>query len=1418
MTRLGQNIYFPIYKDVDGVRTPFENLVLKKSVFDSTLMSLSDNISGSVYYKDNSLDVSLHEYIIYKNVKYVLVNPPTIVREGLVSDNSDAKGMTKYSFVFYHPMYQLSNMPFTDVAVSFDELKYKSEDKKFSWIGNLHDFINKINKNLSNTEWIVSLSVRVPRDVASKLSDVLSFDSVTIADALKQLYETWEVPYVVDAISDTEADYLLGKRFRIVIGLPSNEIYASPEDEQIDNPFVFKFGKGVGLKNNSATPRNNKIITRIAGYGSEDNVPFGYPQIVWQGNPLWEYTINNDSTNPFSYPIYDGIVGGQKVRLIKHPFTRSYLMPTIYADRVNKKVNPYVRDYDPSTELIDYYDANDPSIYPNTIVASAPSYEVHQFEDIKPELGTQYIISATPLNADLTPASGWDDTMDEDGNYAQSYFKVKLPVLSFDLYACASITQEMEINMRDGACIGCTFPVQVDWDDYKVNFFDSDGNFAPYGSQRDYNKYPRSDQQQIEIILQKEYQTFGVIMPNVYQNPTSGDQFVILGISLPLSYITDAQTRLDDAMKSYMLENNVHYFDYPLKFDEKFLYDNTYILEQIRNNTIIRFQDPTNRENNIELYVKQISIKYGEGVLPQYDITLTDDVSVVLNQIGQAQEDISKINTLISELRQNYNRNIWSEIARKLSKVKDDTAQGKITFNKGLHSNEDATFGKWASDASGAGIWKDEKDNWHIAGDYLHARKKLVAKEVQIEDVHHVGGQQLLTAASMTADFVVDKCGVYRCFFRRIGDDGKEVYNKWRVNDQAYVCTFNLKVQDNHTGGDGDKVGNHYLWRLVTATSNETSDTGTYVVGGEMVDASKYHFIDLSKTICDSMSDAPLAGDDIVQLGHQGDDLGRQNAIILAGAGTESPYIREFTHITTFHLPAPETQLKPGDNLLSGIVKMTAGSQLPDGSDVSNTIGGLVSGQEALREDVDTLDTGNENLLRNTGFTGDYESDEVQGTTEVDGDTEMWSPRLKYWEGSNVEPVTDVRSTTGMAATLTQGILKQSVSSIEYGEPMCISVKCFGTAIAISFGGYSEAITPTDNARRYIIKMNVYDASQTDFVIQGTGTVMEVMLTRGKIPNADWIPSPLDNDKAVSYFQNLSYLANAITNADTNILGGLILTQMIRVGNYRDGGMNGETGGMSGIYTSEQSPFLWGGGDMEQAFYTIGKYARDPSYQATEEEVRRMAKFVVTHGGRAILNDIVLRGYIYALGGYFKGEVHADKGVFNGEVNATSGIFSNILSPNGAFKITSDGYLECVDARVKGSIYNPMLVIDDTLLTQFLLDGTIVHHVPEAPSSPYFEIVNLEKTGLNIMIKWDWIYPQDTYIQLPCDQSKYDGAKAHIMNSTSATITIHGSMRNIANQFTLESGQIGVYYCIPSGGGVYVWQELVCQPQITQQS
>jgi hypothetical protein len=1404
MGTLGRNVYFPIYIDVNGEQTPFENLVLKKSTVTSALMSLSDNITGDVYYKNNNLDVSMQEYIIYNDVKYVLVNPPTIVREGMVSDNSETKGMTKYSFTFYHPMYQLSNMPFTDVAVINTDERYKSVDKTFSWVGNLEDYVDKLNKNLENTLWVVILGERVPQGVVDTLSDVLSFDNNTIANALETMYDTWETPFIIDSIREGEPYYNAGKRFSVLVGLPSNEIYASEDDRIYERPFVFRFGKGVGLKNNSATPRNNKIVTRIAGYGSENNIPFGYPQIPWTGDQSWDYTRDNDPTNYNSYPIYKGIYGGQWVKLIKHPFTRSHLMPSIYVDTVNKKVNPYAEDYDPTIELVDYYDADDPSVYPNVIVPNAPSYEIHQFEKIKPELGEEHIISATPLNNDLTPASSWVDDIDDDGNYVQSYFKIKIPQLAFDLYACAAITEEMQINMRSGACIGATFTVQIDWDDYKANFYDSDGNFDPDGTRRDLTKYPKSNQGQIELVLQKENQTFGVIMPNIYQYPKgetsqgagNGDQFVILGISLPISYVTSAEERLDEAMASYMLENNIHYFDYPLKFDEKFLFDNVNILSQIRNNTVIRFQFANTQ---LELFVKQISIKYGQGVLPQYDITLTDDVNVVLNQIGQAQKDIGKINSLISALQQTYNRNVWAELDKKLSKVSNDVAHGIITFDNGLRSFGDALFGQWMKDVAGAGIYRDDNGNWHIEGDFLHARKKLVAKELQIEEITHVGGQQLLTAAEMTCDLVVEHETFWRCYFLKTDGDGKVIHNKFKVGDQAIMMSFNVDEWDE------DTTGNRYYWRLVVGVGN--NDEGY----------ENYNYIDLSKSDCDTDSDAPLAEDKIVQLGYRyDDDSSRQNAIMLAGAGESSPYIDEYVGINSYSLEGKvQTRIKPNENLFTGKMQINPdstyngvslaaifggynanldeimsqlqayGNQIDDISnglsDVEDDLGNIESSIEGLENPT----TGNENLLRNTGFTGDYETASMTEDVGVRDDTQVYSDPLKYWTYENTTIEVNVNSASGFSANINNGTLTQApTKELELGEWYNVSFRAKGLDMALEIGGYSTHIVLSNNLKRYTYKFVVTNPNEIFSIKYATCTIMEIQLSAGSVPNVDWIPSPLDNSKAIAYYQDLVYLANAMANASTSILGGLILTNMIRVGNYRDRQMIQETGGMSGTYNSGNSPFLWGGGTMEQAFYTIGKYAQDPSYQATPQEISQMAKFVVTHGGRAILNDIVLRGYIHALGGYFKGEVHAD-----------SGIFKNILSPNGKFKIDDSGYFECEDAKIKGYLYTPLLVINE---------DNWMHYLGQADPDTGARMVNIGLSGLNIQFDYLGWGSTTSTLNLPLDDQSLLGAQVHILNNSSGSINIHYAYVEIGGAYVLYSGKLAVFYCYYNGSH-YQW-------------
>lgn len=1061
MAETGFNKTFPIYNDVGGKRQSFFGLVLRKATFDSTVMSLGDKITGDVYYPNNELAVSMGEYIIHNDVKYSLVNPPTIVKEGMASDNSEQKGMTKYSFEFYHPMCQLGNMAFSDVAVSSDERQYLSESKSFSWIGYITDFAAKLNKNLTNTEWVVVVNeATIGEDKLHTLSEVLSFDNVYISDALKTAYDTWEVPYVVDVVKQGEykdADgvdyYAQGKRFVVIFGLPSNEIYALDSNNNLTTkPFVFRYGQGVGLKNGSRTPKNNKIITRIAGYGSENNIPYGYPQIEWQGNKDWNYTLNNASgmqnvvidgktVKAMSYPIYNGILGGRWVRLIKHPFTRTHLMPSIYRETLNKKVNPYAIGYNPNIDLVDYYDADDK--YPNPIVPTIPSYEIHEFEDVKPELGEANIISAVPYGdgidyitynafsdyiwdlydkwgrnelgtllysvlsfkdavgetttesyrfrwtitcdayfADVTYdsddltfkrkvlrsggdiAAAWIDDIDDEGNYVQSYFEMTLPQLEFDIYACAAITQEMQINMRSGACIGSTFTVQIDWEDYKKVFYDDNGNFVPDGEERlkRLADYPYSNKGQITVLLQKEDSTFGKIMPNMYQYPKAGDAFVILGISLPTSYIASAENRLKEDMLEYMLENNIYHFDYPLKFDEHFLATYPKILEQIRGNTIIRFLF---NGDELALYVKQMAIKYGDSPLPQYTITLTDDVEVVLNQIGQVTDDVSRVRVQMSELQRYYGTNVSGLIASKLSRTEDDTAEGKITFANGLNAHdanidkvvtEEIASSDFVSTKTGARLWRDH-GYWTLEVDDLNVRRKLYAKEVQIESTNYIDGATVLSGARMVCVAVEEvksvgqiphylrggnwgvapkphyytlgssllaikesaktmEHGAYRCYFNSTDPyDGTKVRNKFQVGDFAYCQTFNLV-----RNAEG-KFTNQYYWRLVVG------------VGEDFIDLAKYEVVDGEEQIpADSTSVAvgslrPMVGDKIVQRGNLW-DVDRQTVLELAGSGSNAPYIRGLNNIDSFGAVDKATnvsfKLDGKDNYIRGDIQLVS--------------------------------------------------------------------------------------------------------------------------------------------------------------------------------------------------------------------------------------------------------------------------------------------------------------------------------------------------------------------------------------------------------------------------------------------------------------------------------------------------------------
>ena len=281
-------------------------------------------------------------------------------------------------------------------------------------------------------------------------------------------------------------------------------------------------------------------------------------------------------------------------------------------------------------------------------------------------------------------------------------------------------------------------------------------------------------------------------------------------------------------------------------------------------------------------------------------------------------------------------------------------------------------------------------------------------------------------------------------------------------------------------------------------------------------------------------------------------------------------------------------------------------------------------------------------------------------------DSEVYSDKLKYWTLSKAKVVDDADTTSGKAVSLSDGSITQQLTApLLSNSEYTLSFRGKGTTAYIEVCGVALTQTMDTESRRYELHFSTpAEVSSALFKIKGTScTISEIMLSYGSLAPA-WSPAYSDNDKSLAEFKNIKFLTDAITEGSTTVDGGLVMSQQFRVGNYRNKKMIKETGGMSGYYNDDNSPFLWGGGSLVQAIYTIQKYKNDPTYQPTEEEISNMAKFVVTHGGRAILNDIILRGIIYAEGGVMK-SVKSPNGNFEideqgnaslrGEINATKG-------------------------------------------------------------------------------------------------------------------------------------------------------------------
>lgn len=602
--------------------------------------------------------------------------------------------------------------------------------------------------------------------------------------------------------------------------------------------------------------------------------------------------------------ITDGMVGdGFRWDSVEQMPFQENLMPPKYRDTLGTE-----RFYNALNNTYLKPDGKTYYTFKNPYVDGNPNEYIHTDETIKPTIeGVKNsqeelfgVISGIAFDADDNDslkgdAGSEDKDKNDSANYAHSFFYIRLNKFDgeygFNLFNSASQTDAMTIQMTSGKCNGCKFKIQV-IEDENLNDKQWRNPVQTGGPDKDIihgtqsqiidKNNPQEWQQDttknyIWIAVQKDAETFGVIMPNRTHEylPEVGDTFNIINIDLPQGYITAAEERGMYAMLDFMEENNEEKFNFDITASRIFFAEHPEILATLNENSRIKI------EYNGEQYVQYVSefaidCKNNE-VLPDVKLTLANTLEPSGSFVDEVVAQAVDATNIGKGRRDGAVGGLSTELAdrRYVRKDKDDRTEHRISSDTAFE------VGNFVSGSSGGILFVDpETGQSTLEVDYFKARIKAIFETLEIAHVRSIGGKLIITpGGSIDISFVEELDDVYRCYFKQ-QEEAEGADCRFIVGDDVVCQSFNI------SNGTHQNASNKYYWRKITAVSNEGS------------------YVELSKTDCATGSDVPEIGDTICQLGS--DDVSRQSAIILSTVDTFSPNITLYDGVTNFTLVGKE--------------------------------------------------------------------------------------------------------------------------------------------------------------------------------------------------------------------------------------------------------------------------------------------------------------------------------------------------------------------------------------------------------------------------------------------------------------------------------------------------------------------------------
>lgn len=851
---------------------------------------------------------AIGDTLVYRGETYELDYIPSA--EKVSSKDSYGEAFVYEGIQFKSSIRELTDTQFCDY-VENDNLTHYTGLGTFSfYVQEMEDFARRIRANLDRRYGAGAWTVNVGPNADIKDQSVSISSGTSVYNALSIVNTQFKLNFII--------------RGRVITIGPALQTIG--ED-------TFRYGRGRGLKAiKQTTGADNAIITRLRAYGSSRNLPYRY--------------YNKKYNDKAKYPELFDASGNY---LLESKYMPNLMLP--YACWKNRTFDAYI-DADDATlgtgngttekygikegeRIFNADDGDWHDIYPTIedmtaaeLKAADPGYAGSlTWKEAAREVSAD---GDGKLNRIIGGSASEDYGTSEDGTFAsmEPTTEIVIPNTGFDLTTFKNESETPTLTFKSGMCSGRGMEILA---------------CSPV-SQTDASKGYRLTLKRVQDTV------IGMVYPNKTFEIEAGDQFVITGINLPDVYVEAAEQRLLEEAKRFLRKYDHTLYTYEPKIDNEFMARHKDISDHITEGMLFPFEDADlDVAGNIP--IKHLSIKEGEELIPQYEVTLDEEtVATTLEkmraEIKDAKDTASyPTGTFVRVLSEKFIRKDMDDstpysldIGKDLTVGRELTAKGIARLLKGLLLGDGSTGIDAEGRArllsiivqslaspdfepdteTGFGITKNG-ERYGLSISALTVWGRMFVNELEIRKLSYVGGNMVFSSCGSKIRKVVllDENGEeIKRKTRLLTTNGRflpanntvlshtteadvsrtSVYRCYFFQDDGTMATTNLwQVGDqarmqvsNIKEGRYAGVGNRRYWRLVKAVGED--------------------YIDLSVSDCEAGSDVPQAGDSLVQFGSR-TNTDRMGLIYVVVNGDDAPAIIWYDRVNSYTLEGRMTSI-----------------------------------------------------------------------------------------------------------------------------------------------------------------------------------------------------------------------------------------------------------------------------------------------------------------------------------------------------------------------------------------------------------------------------------------------------------------------------------------------------------------------------